>query len=203
MADYTEIDVNDLLPGEPWTSAKANAAFENPVAIAEGASGSPLVEVAWHFLEAATLASDGTTVTLTTDISPYRAIRLIGGAAINGAATSATVDVDLEFAAGWSTAIASTYTSGGGEILGFALDVTIHEIDNADGLNRKFASGHVSIGDRGPDDWDEAQYAPAGVMAVSRGTGAALAVRVNSTQTFDVSEGTPRFWLYGVKRTAA
>jgi hypothetical protein len=44
MADYTLIDPNTLLPGEPWTSAKALAAFENPEAIAEGAPGAPRVQ---------------------------------------------------------------------------------------------------------------------------------------------------------------
>jgi hypothetical protein len=43
MADYTLIDPNTLLPGEPWTSAKALAAFENPEAIAEGAAGAPRI----------------------------------------------------------------------------------------------------------------------------------------------------------------
>ena len=41
MADWTEQDPNSLLPGQPWTSAKALAAFENPVAIAEGAADAP------------------------------------------------------------------------------------------------------------------------------------------------------------------
>jgi hypothetical protein len=43
MADWTNIDPNTLLPGEPWTSAKALAAFENPVAIGEGAPGAPRI----------------------------------------------------------------------------------------------------------------------------------------------------------------
>jgi hypothetical protein len=43
MADWTDIDVNDLLPGEPWTSGLALAAFENPEAIAEGATGAPRI----------------------------------------------------------------------------------------------------------------------------------------------------------------
>lgn len=43
MADWTTQDPNTLLPGEPWTSAKALAAFENPVAIAEGAAGAPRI----------------------------------------------------------------------------------------------------------------------------------------------------------------
>ena len=41
MADWTTQDPSTLLPGEPWTSAKALAAFENPEAIAEGATGAP------------------------------------------------------------------------------------------------------------------------------------------------------------------
>ena len=41
MADWTELDTNTLLPGEPLTSAKALAFFENPKAIAEGAADAP------------------------------------------------------------------------------------------------------------------------------------------------------------------
>ena len=43
MASWTNQSTSSLLPGEPWTSAKALAAFENPEAIAEGASGAPKV----------------------------------------------------------------------------------------------------------------------------------------------------------------
>ena len=41
MADWTELDTNTLLPGEPLTSAKALTFFENPKAIAEGADDTP------------------------------------------------------------------------------------------------------------------------------------------------------------------
>ena len=41
MADWTELDTDTLLPGEPLTSAKALAFFENPVALAEGAADAP------------------------------------------------------------------------------------------------------------------------------------------------------------------
>jgi len=41
VADWTELDTNTLLPGEPLTSAKALAFFENPKAIAEGADDTP------------------------------------------------------------------------------------------------------------------------------------------------------------------
>ena len=46
MADYTDQSTDSLLPGEPWTSAKALACFENPVAIAEGAAGAPKIATA-------------------------------------------------------------------------------------------------------------------------------------------------------------
>ena len=41
MAQYTGPDPNTLLPGDPWTSALAQAAFEDPIAIVEGAPGAP------------------------------------------------------------------------------------------------------------------------------------------------------------------
>jgi hypothetical protein len=44
VADWTELDTNTLLPGEPLTSAKALAFFENPKAIAEGAASAPRIE---------------------------------------------------------------------------------------------------------------------------------------------------------------
>ena len=48
MASWTNQSTSSLLPGEPWTSAKALAAFENPVAIAEGAVGAPVNQAHWH-----------------------------------------------------------------------------------------------------------------------------------------------------------
>lgn len=44
MTDFTLIDLNNLLPGEPWTSAKATVVYENPIAIAEGAVDAPKVQ---------------------------------------------------------------------------------------------------------------------------------------------------------------
>jgi len=43
MTDYTDIALSALLPGEPWTSGKALAIYENPTAIAEGAVGAPRI----------------------------------------------------------------------------------------------------------------------------------------------------------------
>lgn len=45
---YTVPDLNDYLPGEPWTSAKALLVVENPTAIANGDEGAPRVSpAAW------------------------------------------------------------------------------------------------------------------------------------------------------------
>jgi hypothetical protein len=44
MTDWTTLDLNGLLPGEPWTSAKALAVYENPIAIAEAAAGAPRLD---------------------------------------------------------------------------------------------------------------------------------------------------------------
>jgi hypothetical protein len=43
MTDWTTVDLNNLLPGEPWTSGKALAVYENPIAITEGATGAPKI----------------------------------------------------------------------------------------------------------------------------------------------------------------
>ena len=45
MADWTELDTNTLLPGEPLTSAKVLAFYENPIALAEGAADAPSLYV--------------------------------------------------------------------------------------------------------------------------------------------------------------
>jgi len=43
MADWVTLDTDTLLPGEPYTSAKALAMYENPIAIAEAADDAPRV----------------------------------------------------------------------------------------------------------------------------------------------------------------
>lgn len=43
MATYTALTDQSLEPGQPWTSLKALAVRDNPVAIAEGASGAPRI----------------------------------------------------------------------------------------------------------------------------------------------------------------
>lgn len=45
MADYTTPPWAQLVAGKPWTDEKAAAAFENPIAIAEGAPDAPRLRV--------------------------------------------------------------------------------------------------------------------------------------------------------------
>jgi hypothetical protein len=48
MANWTSPDPNSLLPGAPWTSALAQAAFENVEALSEGADTAPVIAAQWH-----------------------------------------------------------------------------------------------------------------------------------------------------------
>ena len=59
MAQWTGIDPNTLLPGDPWTSAKAQAAFENVEALAEGAPGAPFQVSTWHPWDTTTNGAGG------------------------------------------------------------------------------------------------------------------------------------------------
>ena len=62
MAQWTFIDPNTLLPGDPWTSAKAQAAFENLEAVAEGAPGAPRVWGLGQGLKRIATFTDDTTI---------------------------------------------------------------------------------------------------------------------------------------------
>ena len=46
MTDWTDLDIDGLLPGEPLTSEKALAFYQNPIAAFEGASGAPALQYA-------------------------------------------------------------------------------------------------------------------------------------------------------------
>lgn len=90
MADWTNQDPSTLLPGEPWTSAKALAAFENPVAIAEGAPGAPRIAytagtVGSLVFGRGPVATYGALVAGST-IFPTSAVQALndGGATVNG-----------------------------------------------------------------------------------------------------------------------
>lgn len=71
---YAIPDLNDYLPGEPWTSAKALLTVENPIAIANGDTDAPRVSPkAWGHTAIADSAVG--TVTLS-DYSGYGGVHL-------------------------------------------------------------------------------------------------------------------------------
>lgn len=59
MADYTQWDINDYLPGQPFTSAKAISYHENLNAYSEGADGAPINQGAWHPYDATEYGESG------------------------------------------------------------------------------------------------------------------------------------------------
>ena len=124
MASWTNQSTSSLLPGEPWTSAKALAAFENPTAIAEGAANAPVQTAAWHGYDIVTVgdgntgeiynfSTDGAVATVETpnfeSNFEYRILGFNVGLASNGLASAWNIDALIGGA--W-TNIASTTTSG-------------------------------------------------------------------------------------------
>jgi len=59
MAAYSTPDLNDYLPGEPWTSAKALLVVENPIAFIEQDSTSPVNEAAYYPYDKVTVGDSG------------------------------------------------------------------------------------------------------------------------------------------------
>lgn len=123
MASWTNQSTSSLLPGEPWTSAKALAAFENPTALAEGASGAPVQTAAWHGYdilnvgdgntgEIYSFATDGAVATVETpNFESNFEYRLLGfnvGLASSGSAS--TWNIDALIGGSW-TNIVTTVTS--------------------------------------------------------------------------------------------
>lgn len=120
MASWTSQSTSSLLPGEPWTSAKALAAFENPVAIAEGASGAPIVATGWHGYDT-TNVGDATTAYYTgatqtnvetpnfADGYEYRIL----GRGIDGGLFGASFRLQYLINGAWETIYTSTSTAGG------------------------------------------------------------------------------------------
>ena len=205
MAAWTTIDTNALLPGEPWTSAKANAVYENPQAIAEGASGAPEVEVAWHLLEVLTSTVDTNgELTLTTDLTPYRAIRVVGG--FNFDATGAVFQTQV--GGSWLTVAETTnLASGNGDALMFSINITNTDAGDT-GMGFKVATlnycEYVSAA-----NWQTTgvKGVPLSSMGLVNSTSPVTGFRVNMTggiADFLGSTGAPsKLTLYGIKRTAA
>jgi len=203
MASWTDPATIPTSPDDPVTSDFGTAALANPVAAFEGASGAPTCEVAWHELEVLTPSVDTTTITLTTDISAYRAVRLIGGAKATGVADAdPDITVEVNIGGGWRTLVSES--PGSSAQWGVMVDVHVDNIDNNDSSGQRLLTGSVSFVETPAGNWDADRIMSvvAPVAAVWQDAGSATGIRVvNNTAQFDVSEGDPTFRLYGIKRT--
>jgi len=121
MAAYTSITPGtQLVPGKPFTSAIAQALEENPRAIAEGASGAPIVATGWHGYDT-TNAGDATTAYYagatqtnveTPDFADGYEYRILGRD-IDGGLVGSTFRVQYLISGAWETIYTSTSTTGG------------------------------------------------------------------------------------------
>jgi hypothetical protein len=119
MAAYTTINgASVLVPGKPLTSAIAQALNENPTAIAEGASGAPIVQTGWHGYDT-TNVGDATSpfyngASQTTIETPNFAdgyeYRILGRGVSFTTAVAQTMIVDYLISGAWETIYSSTST---------------------------------------------------------------------------------------------
>lgn len=119
MAAYTTPNLNDYLPGEPLTSAKALLMVENPIAIAEGATGAPRVSPKAQGRKP--ILASGTTPVNISDFSAYEGVTLHIKAR-NGSGSSANVSLALSsdgVSFSSSTLIATAAGSSNGTIAVF------------------------------------------------------------------------------------
>lgn len=161
MADFTLIDIADLLPDEPLTSAKAIAFHDNPIAIAEGAPDAPRIAI-----KTGGGAVTAGNLTFTGLDDGYKGCTLSGHFKSDGATRTLTValsDDGVTFAAA-STAINDTTANA----TGFFITVD-------------FATGALKC-------THHANAAPAYVTATLAGAGANVqAVRLATTPATTVS----------------
>ena len=121
MADWTDLDTDTLLPGEPLTSAKALAFYENPKAIAEGADDTPRNQLkSLPRLVAGSSVRSTITRTVpggTTDTILSHGIIQIGTirASVTRAASSGTITIS-RMRSGTSVTLATSSTSSGASI---------------------------------------------------------------------------------------
>jgi hypothetical protein len=103
MADWTELDLNSLLPGEPMTSAIALAFEENPRAIAEAAVNAPKIADK-------SLVGDGATVTFSS-LDDYSGIFIWGSDSGSG---TAGITYSDDNGSTFATPVNFTAAGGGG-----------------------------------------------------------------------------------------
>lgn len=183
MTTYTAIANTEIDPESPVTSDLMTKLRDNPIAMAEGASGAPTMEVAWHHLETLQPGSDATTQTFATDFTGYRAAKLMGKFGLSSAAA-----INLQYYAGsWATVLTIPSGSTGGD---FAFE--IQNIDVGDDATNYLVTA-FGMYDNGS----------ASGVVLNTLTGSTPITGFRLTSTNNLTSAGTRCSAYAVKRTQA
>jgi hypothetical protein len=202
MTDYLALTNSQVEPNAPVTSELVTALRDNPIAIAEGSIGSPEMEVAWHYLEYKQLTGgDANALTMDTDISSYRAVRLVGGATYATTGLPASFDIRLNIG-GYKTVTSTTLADVSPNFVSVMFDAVIWNIDGNDGYDYKL--GQTTVANLTLADgtaWDDASRSEVATtyMGLARYSSAATDIQIYG----GFNNGDAHAMLYGVKRTTA
>jgi hypothetical protein len=203
MTDWTDLDLDGLLPGEPLTSEKVLAFYQNTIAIAERAAGAPKVLGADYALLSRTVISGSPTVIdFVYDPAEYDAIHFVfsnvrmgadlrslvmrtssnsGASFDDGASDYAVASVGSSSPVGVSAIVIASLGLAGSEA-GFSGTVTVH------GPN---------LGLRTTVDISGGAWAPDGTLNKISASGSRLANSVTNAVRF-LSSGTGGFTNGGI-----
>jgi len=101
MADWTDPPWAQLVAGKPWTDEKAAAAFENTLAIAEGAPGAPRIIPGALSVYLGKVATSGSTAAGLSDLSGIDVITFISGGGVGVGYGNAEFRVSIDNGATW------------------------------------------------------------------------------------------------------
>ncbi len=108
---WTDLDTNGLLPGEPWTSAKALAVYENPIAAFDVDAGAPRLA---RLVRVGSNSSSGS-VAISADVpAGYEGALLRFNAASVSVSGSLIVDLSDDNGSTYSAAFSATINTSGG-----------------------------------------------------------------------------------------
>jgi len=200
MATWTDPSTINTNPKDPITSEFGTAALENVEASAEGASGAPTWEVAWHYLEKLEPETNQATLEFTTDISTYRAVKVEG--AVSPTA-SYQFTVDYRIATTWRSIDGLSASSSDAHLI----SVELSELDDGDGASFhfiKYQSANITTLNR--NGASILPVSPDSSLMYSTISGAINAIRIRTNSgTFNGPAAASRsvVRLYGIKRTSA
>lgn len=167
MAAWTAIDVNSRLPGEPWTSAKVNAVYENPTAIAEGSTGAPKIRglaiaknsdlpvltvtaADTYSLSASVDVVLGTTTTTSTtyvELTEITIVAVTGTARFSATHYASSVSSSSDIRVKKNGVVENTWSTASGTPVSRSIDITIIPGDVISWEHRGVGSSPTSVAD--------------------------------------------------------